>query len=76
MVSLAGRLATPARSAPAGVRWHLIHGTQDGVVSVQHAQQAAAELKALGADVTLDLLDGLGHTIDARALQLLLRYLG
>ena len=76
VVSLAGRLATPARSAPAGVRWHLIHGTQDGVVSVQHAQQAAAELKALGADVTLDLLDGLGHTIDARALQLLLRYLG
>jgi phospholipase/carboxylesterase len=41
VVSLAGRLATPARSAPAGVRWHLIHGTQDGVVSAQHAQQAA-----------------------------------
>lgn len=75
VVSLAGRLATPARSAPPGVRYHLIHGTQDGVVGAQHAQQAAAELKALGAEVTLDLLDGLGHTIDARALQLLLGYL-
>lgn len=76
VVALAGRLATPARQAPPGLRWHLIHGTQDGVVSPRYAQQAAAELKALSADVTLDLLDGLGHTIDARALQRLLGYLG
>ncbi len=76
VVSLAGRLATPARTAPAGVRYHLIHGAQDGVIDARHAQQAAGELQALGATVTLDLLQGLGHAIDAREVQLLRGYLG
>lgn len=75
IVSLAGRFAAPVRSAPAGVRYHLIHGAQDGVIGVQYARQAAAELAALGAGVTLDELQGLGHGIDARELQLVLGYL-
>ena len=76
VVSLAGRFATPVRSVPPGLKYHLIHGAQDGVVAPQFAQQANAQIAALGGAVTLDMLEGLGHSIDARELGLLLNYLG
>lgn len=76
VVSIAGRFATPARSAAPGVRFHLIHGDQDGVVPAAHSGQAAVQLRELGAKVTIDLLPGLGHGIDARAARLVLDYLG
>ncbi len=66
LVALAGRLAEPARRAPAGVRIHLIHGEADGVVNARGSVDAARELQALGGDATLDLLPGLGHGIDNR----------
>jgi phospholipase/carboxylesterase len=74
VISLAGRLAEPARRAPAGLQFHLVHGEQDGVVAPSFSATAAQELQALGANVTLDLLPGLGHAIDARALGLLIEY--
>ena len=43
---------------------------------VEDAILAARALQALGGDVTLDLLPGLGHGIDARALRLVIQYLG
>lgn len=76
VISLAGRFATPVRQAPAGVRYHLIHGSQDGVVAPQFSQQAADAIRANGGSVTLDLLAGLGHAIDSRVLRLVLGYLG
>jgi phospholipase/carboxylesterase len=75
VVALAGRFAVPARRAPLGVRYHLIHGTQDAVVPHSHSVAAAEALRALGGQATLDLLPGLGHGIDARALQLVSGYL-
>lgn len=75
IIALAGRFAVPARCAPSGLRYHLIHGTQDAVVSHTYSVAAAEALQDLGGDATLDLLPGLGHGIDARALQLVVGYL-
>lgn len=74
VIALAGRFAEPVRRAPAGVI-HLIHGEVDQVVPTRFSVDAERALKALGAGVTLDLLPGLGHGIDARAMQLVLGYL-
>jgi phospholipase/carboxylesterase len=76
VIALAGRFAQPVRRAPAGLRFHLIHGEQDGVVPSASSVEGARALQALGADVTLDLLPGLGHGIDARALRLAIGYGG
>jgi len=76
VIALAGRFAVPARRAAPGLRYNLIHGSQDAVVSHTFSVAAAEALKALGGDATLDLLPGLGHGIDARALQLVIGYLG
>jgi phospholipase/carboxylesterase len=75
VIALAGRFAVPARRAPPHLRYHLIHGAQDAVVSHTYSIAAAEALQAMGGDTTLDLLPGLGHGIDARALQLVIGYL-
>jgi len=75
VIALAGRFAEAVQSAPRGVRYHLIHGEQDSVVPTRHSIAAAEALRGLGAQVTLDLLPGLAHGIDARCLQRLLAHL-
>lgn len=75
VIALAGRFAEPARRAPQALRYHLIHGEEDRVVPTRASIDAARALQALGAQVTLDLLPGLGHGIDSRAVRLLLGYL-
>jgi phospholipase/carboxylesterase len=69
VVALSGRLPGPARQAPAGLRIHLIHGQQDQVVPTEGSVEAHAQLQALGAQVSLDLIPGLGHGVDARVLE-------
>lgn len=76
VIALAGRFAEPVRRAPPALQFHLIHGEEDGVVATRYSMEAAQALKTLGAEVTLDLLPGLGHGIDGRALGLLLGHLG
>lgn len=76
VISLAGRFATAVRRAAPSLRFNLIHGEQDTVVPTTSSVAAERELRALGADVTVDLLSELGHGIDARALKLVLQYLG
>jgi len=73
VIAMAGRFAQPVRQAPAGLQFHLIHGEQDGVILPQWSVQAQQQLGALGGGVTLDLLPGLGHGIDERALELVIR---
>lgn len=75
VIAMAGRFAQPVRRAPAGLKFHLIHGEQDGVVPTRSSVEASRELQRAGADATLDLLPGLGHGIDARALRLAIGYL-
>ncbi|MDZ4323238.1 MAG: dienelactone hydrolase family protein, partial [Alphaproteobacteria bacterium] len=46
----------------------LIHGTEDQVLPASASQAAEETLKTLDIPVTLSLLPGLGHGIDARGL--------
>jgi len=75
VISLAGRFAVPVRRAPANVRLHLIHGEQDEVVQTHWSVEAANQWRALGGAVTLSLVPGLGHGIDARALRYVVDHL-
>jgi phospholipase/carboxylesterase len=60
VVALAGGYAAPPQEAPSAVI-HLVHGKEDRVVSPRHAVEAARRLIALGADVTADVVPGVGH---------------
>jgi len=64
VVGHAARLASPIREGeriPATV--HLVHGAFDSVVPLVHAQRACRGLRAVGTDVTLDVLEGESHTL-------------
>jgi phospholipase/carboxylesterase len=76
VVAMAGRLPVPARALPAGERIHLLHGDADTVVPTQESIDAHRQFQALQADVTLDLIPGLGHGIDARMMACLAARLG
>ena len=71
IVSLSGRFALVPDSVPASIDFHFIHGAQDPVISLQHAVDAEQELGRLGAPVTLDVVPGLGHGVDARVASIL-----
>ena len=71
VAALAGRFAAPPQRAPSRTRIHLLHGQLDGVVPVQASIEAHAQLVALHADVSLDLIPDLGHGIDGRMTTLL-----
>jgi phospholipase/carboxylesterase len=74
VISLSGRFAAAPRvSPPCPV--HLIHGDADPIIAAAHAREAHDQLTAIGAEVTLDILPGLAHTIDFAATRLLLGYL-
>lgn len=75
VVALAGRFAQAPRIAPSAVALHLLHGEQDRVMPAALAVDAAAQWRALGGAVTLDLLPGLGHGIDARVVRRLAEHL-
>jgi phospholipase/carboxylesterase len=75
VVALAGRFAQAPRIAPSAVTLHLLHGEQDRVMPAALAVDAAAQWRALGGAVTLDLLPGLGHGIDARVVRRLAEHL-
>jgi phospholipase/carboxylesterase len=75
VVSLSGRFSELPSVAPAGVRIHFLHGDADPVIPAANAQQAARQLQALGARVTLDVLPGLGHGVNATTADLLVRRL-
>jgi len=75
VVSLSGRYPALPTRAPAGVRIHFLHGDADPVIPVSQAQAAAAALKELGADVTLDVFPGLAHGISRASEERLLQRL-
>jgi phospholipase/carboxylesterase len=64
VVAYAGRLATPIRSEErVSATIHLIHGELDSLVPAVHAKQALRGLRAIGADVTLDITEDGTHSI-------------
>lgn len=64
VVGFSGRFATLPQQPIADVIIHLIHGEQDGVISVEQAKAAANSVTALGCSVTLDLDANTGHGIN------------
>lgn len=73
--AIAGRYARPPRIAHASVRTHMLHGDADGIMPVQGAVDALARLQGLGAVATLDRFAGLGHGIDRRVVDAIIRRL-
>lgn len=74
VIAIAGRFAQPPYLAPmASV--HLMHGAQDRVITIDWAIDADRDLRRLGAESTLDYFSGLGHSIDARIVETILRRL-
>jgi phospholipase/carboxylesterase len=75
VVSIAGRFVTPPRIAPAHTSLHLLHGEEDPVMPVASSIDAQARLQFLGAASTLDRFPGLGHGMDGRVVECILRRL-
>lgn len=64
VVAYATRLARPIRPAErVNATIHLIHGEFDSWVPVVHATQALRGLRAIGTDVTFDVVAGASHAI-------------
>ncbi|MBZ8139532.1 esterase [Rubrivivax gelatinosus] len=63
VLAFSGRFARLPAKAPRLTTLHLFHGSADAVIDAVHAQRAFDTLAGLGGDATLDLADGLGHTL-------------
>ena len=72
VIAFLGRFATAPNIAPKGPVVHLIHGDADPVMSVENSRNAAKQLQALGAEVSLDIEPGMSHGIHARMMALAL----
>ncbi|MEW7311862.1 esterase [Buttiauxella gaviniae] len=75
VVAFNGRYAQLPKTASTLTTIHLIHGDDDKVVDVKHAFDASEALTQAGGDVTLDVIDDLGHAIDDRSIQIALDHL-
>ena len=63
------------KAASTATTIHLIHGGEDRVIELSHAVAAQDALLSAGGDVTLDIVDDLGHAIDDRSMQFALDHL-
>ena len=72
LIAFSGRFASAPSIAPDGTVVHLIHGDRDAVISVEYSRQAAQQLHALGAKVSLDIEPGMSHGINARMISMAL----
>jgi phospholipase/carboxylesterase len=63
VLAFAGRCVQPPPQAPRHTTLHLFHGADDRVIAAQLSRDALAQLAALGGDATLDIAQGVGHTL-------------
>ncbi len=75
VVAVAGRFARQPKHATVSTSLHFVHGDADPVVAPRYSVNAAAALTDLGANVTVDLVPGLGHGIDATAVGLVIQHI-
>jgi phospholipase/carboxylesterase len=73
--AIAGRFASLPERATNAVTLHLIHGKDDAVISYRHTIEAAERLLNLDADVTADVIPGVGHEINREIEDLVLQRL-
>jgi phospholipase/carboxylesterase len=74
VIAFNGRYATLPETATTATTIHLIHGGEDRVIDLAWAVRQEA-LQQAGGDVTLDIVDDLGHAIDDRSMQFALDHL-
>jgi phospholipase/carboxylesterase len=71
VIGYATRLAQPMRDEDrCGAVVHLIHGEFDSIVPLVYSQRAYRNLRAIGTQVTLDIVDGSSHEIDQELINL------
>ncbi|MEW5560565.1 esterase [Enterobacter asburiae] len=75
IIAFNGRFATLPTKASTATTVHLIHGGEDSVIDLAYAVSAQEALMQAGGDVTLDIVDELGHAIDDRSMQFALDHL-
>lgn len=75
IIAFNGRFATLPTKASTNTTVHLIHGGDDRVIDLAYAVKAQETLLEVGGDVTLDIVDDLGHAIDDRSMQFALDHL-
>jgi len=75
VIAFNGRYATLPERASTETTIHLIHGGEDRVIELSHAVAGQEALIRAGGDVTLDIVDDLGHAIDDRSIQFALDHL-
>jgi phospholipase/carboxylesterase len=64
VIAIAGRFAKLPERASNAVTLHLIHGKDDAVIAYRHTIEAAERLLELDADITADVIPGVGHQIN------------
>jgi phospholipase/carboxylesterase len=65
VLAFSGRFAKLPEKAPGLTTLHLLHGENDPVIPVEHAQAAHEKLMDMDGDATLDLAASVGHEINA-----------
>ncbi|HGC2049079.1 TPA: esterase [Escherichia coli] len=75
VIAFNGRYASLPETASTATTIHLIHGGEDPVIDLAHAVAAQEALISAGGDVTLDIVEDLGHEIDNRSMQFALDHL-
>jgi len=75
VIAFNGRYASLPTKVSTATTIHLIHGGEDRVIDLAHAVAAQDALLQAGGDVTLDIVEDLGHAIDDRSMQLALDHL-
>ncbi len=65
VLAFSGRFAQLPEKAPELTTLHLLHGENDPVIPVFHAEVAFARLTDLDGDATLDIASTVGHEINA-----------
>lgn len=65
VIAFAGRYATLPDRALQHTTLHLLHGGADEAVPAEHARAAMQRIADLHGDATLDIAEGVGHTLPA-----------
>ncbi|WP_459614424.1 esterase [Bordetella sp. 2513F-2] len=69
VLAFAGRYAQLPTAAPPYTTIHLLHGADDAVMPVSHAQAAQARLAELHGDSTIDVASRVGHELHPALVQ-------
>lgn len=65
VIAIGSRFVQMPSKSPSETTLHLFHGKDDTVLPYRHTVEAAEHLVGLGADITADVIPGVGHQISS-----------